>query len=57
MWAKQIREIKIHELEELINSKQKIINDMLKSNDVQIMIYKHELFKLNDKLKFLKNLK
>ena len=60
VWAKQIHDIKVRELEELIVSKQKVINDMPKSDDVQETTRRHELViqicKLKDKLNFLRSL-
>ena len=57
VWAKQIHEIKIRELRELIAHKQDVLNNIPMSDDIHVTTRRHELIleicKLNDKLDFL----
>ncbi len=59
VWAKQIHEIKIRELEEKIAFKQEIINHVPKSDDIHVITRRHELVlelcRLKDKLEFLRS--
>jgi hypothetical protein len=60
VWARQIREIKIRELKELINKKQEIVDGLRNANDSRTVILRlgHyiEVSKLKNKLDFLLNL-
>lgn len=61
VWAKQIREMKIRELKELIDKKQEIVDGLKDANDSGRVILRltHfiEVRKLIDKLNFLTNAK
>lgn len=61
VWAKQIREMKIRELKELIDKKQEIVDGLKDANDsgrvILRLTYFIEVRKLIDKLNFLTNAK